>query len=191
MEVFFGEKEEGKSRKQKAESRNRKTRFGLDNDQTWAVKGRLGLGGDTGGLPKSQWDRVGCTRAKQRRYTGGLPEIYRRFTGDIPEVYRRYAGTSPSQHPPTTPTSLACPDGRDVGCGGKRSATPLFLTNAIPRCIQPSHAQPKRRRASLAAAVQRAFLTRQPSDQGSLADWGDWGNRREPPLRVRVRLEEV
>jgi hypothetical protein len=87
-EVFFGGKEEGKSRKQKVESRNRKTRFGLNSDQTWAVKGRLRLGGDSGKLPKSLRERRGCTRAKQAGYTGGLPEIYRKFTGGIPEHHQ-------------------------------------------------------------------------------------------------------
>ena len=52
--VFFGGKEESKSR-------NRKTRFGLNNGQTWAVNGRLELAGDTAGLPKSSREQKGST----------------------------------------------------------------------------------------------------------------------------------
>ena len=39
-------------------------------------------------------------------------------------------------------------------CGGKRSATPLWLESRVLRSIQ--HKQPKRRRASLAAALHMA-----------------------------------
>src|ERR1035441_4078762 len=50
-EVFFWGK--GRTQKQKAESGSRRTRFRLNNGQTWAVNGRLELAGDTAGLPKS------------------------------------------------------------------------------------------------------------------------------------------
>jgi hypothetical protein len=38
-------------------------------------------------------------------------------------------------------------------CGGKRSATPLSQAAVILRSIRQHHPQPKRRRASLAAAL--------------------------------------
>ena len=73
-----------------------KVRIRLNSGQTKAVKSNLGLGGETGGLPKSPREYKGCTREVQGMYKGPTGSQHRSNAVATPEQHADSATLLPS-----------------------------------------------------------------------------------------------